>query len=56
VAGIAGQVLANSGRRYVVVMIANHPNANAARPAFDALLQWAAGDAVLPVTAAEPAN
>jgi D-alanyl-D-alanine carboxypeptidase/D-alanyl-D-alanine-endopeptidase (penicillin-binding protein 4) len=56
VAGIAGQVLANSGRRYVVVMIANHPNANAARPAFDALVQWAAGDAALPVTAAAPAN
>jgi D-alanyl-D-alanine carboxypeptidase/D-alanyl-D-alanine-endopeptidase (penicillin-binding protein 4) len=56
VAGIAGQVLANSGRRYVVVMIANHPNANAARPAFDALVQWAAGDAALPVTGAEAAN
>ena len=40
VAGIAGYVLANSGRRYVVVAIANHANANAARPAFDALVQW----------------
>jgi D-alanyl-D-alanine carboxypeptidase/D-alanyl-D-alanine-endopeptidase (penicillin-binding protein 4) len=56
VAGTAGYVLANSGRRYVVVMIANHANANAARPAFDALVQWAAADAALPVTAAEPAN
>lgn len=56
VAGIAGYVLANSGRRYVVVAIANHANANAARPAFDALVQWAAGDSALPVTAAEPAN
>ena len=46
VAGIAGYVLANSGRRYVVVAIANHANASAARPAFDALVQWAAGDAV----------
>jgi D-alanyl-D-alanine carboxypeptidase/D-alanyl-D-alanine-endopeptidase (penicillin-binding protein 4) len=45
VAGIAGYVLAASGRRYVVVAIANHPNANAARPAFDALVQWAANDA-----------
>ncbi|MEP7298959.1 MAG: D-alanyl-D-alanine carboxypeptidase, partial [Burkholderiales bacterium] len=44
VAGVAGYVLANSGRRYVVVAIANHANANAARPAFDALVQWAAGD------------
>ncbi len=54
VAGIAGVVLANSGRRYVVVAIANHPNANAARPALDALLQWAASDASLPVTPLEP--
>ncbi len=45
--GIAGYVLANSGRRYVVVAIANHANANAARPAFDALVQWAASDAPL---------
>jgi len=44
VAGIAGYVLANSGRRYAVVAIANHPNANAARTAFDALLQWIAAD------------
>jgi D-alanyl-D-alanine carboxypeptidase/D-alanyl-D-alanine-endopeptidase (penicillin-binding protein 4) len=56
VAGIAGYVLANSGRRYVVVAIANHPNANAARPAFDALVQWAANDAAIAVTPAEPAN
>lgn len=45
VAGIAGYVLAVSGRRYAVVAIANHPNANAARPAFDALVQWTANDA-----------
>ena len=44
VAGIAGYVLANSGRRYVVVAIANHANANAMRPAFDALVQWTADD------------
>jgi D-alanyl-D-alanine carboxypeptidase/D-alanyl-D-alanine-endopeptidase (penicillin-binding protein 4) len=54
VAGIAGVVLANSGRRYVVVAIANHPNASAARPALAALVQWAANDATLPVTSAEP--
>ncbi len=41
VAGVAGYVLASSGRRYVVVAIVNHPNANAARPALDALVQWA---------------
>jgi D-alanyl-D-alanine carboxypeptidase/D-alanyl-D-alanine-endopeptidase (penicillin-binding protein 4) len=28
----------------VVVAIINHPNANAARPALDALVQWAAQD------------
>jgi D-alanyl-D-alanine carboxypeptidase/D-alanyl-D-alanine-endopeptidase (penicillin-binding protein 4) len=44
VAGIAGYVLGDSGRRYVVVAIANHSNANAARPAFDALVQWAGND------------
>ena len=55
-AGIAGYVLANSGRRYVVVAIANHPNASAARPAFDALVQWVAQDAPLSAAAAEPAH
>jgi D-alanyl-D-alanine carboxypeptidase/D-alanyl-D-alanine-endopeptidase (penicillin-binding protein 4) len=54
VTGIAGYVLANSGRRYVVVAIANHANANAARPAFDALVQWAATDAAIAPT--EPQN
>jgi len=46
VAGVAGVVLAASGRRYVLVAVINHPNANAARPAFDALMQWAAADAL----------
>jgi D-alanyl-D-alanine carboxypeptidase/D-alanyl-D-alanine-endopeptidase (penicillin-binding protein 4) len=45
VAGRAGYVLSDSGRRYVVVAIINHPNANAARPALDALVQWAINDA-----------
>jgi serine-type D-Ala-D-Ala carboxypeptidase/endopeptidase (penicillin-binding protein 4) len=40
VTGIAGFVLANSGRRFVLVAIANHPNANAVRPALDALVEW----------------
>jgi serine-type D-Ala-D-Ala carboxypeptidase/endopeptidase (penicillin-binding protein 4) len=56
VAGIAGYVLANSGRRYVVVAIANHANANAARPAFDALVQWAANDAAIGTPPPEPQN
>ncbi len=45
VVGIAGYVLANSGRRYVVVAIVNHPNASAARPALEALVRWTADDA-----------
>jgi D-alanyl-D-alanine carboxypeptidase/D-alanyl-D-alanine-endopeptidase (penicillin-binding protein 4) len=45
VVGIAGYVLSGSGRRYVVVALVNHPNANAGRPALDALVQWVAGDA-----------
>jgi serine-type D-Ala-D-Ala carboxypeptidase/endopeptidase (penicillin-binding protein 4) len=45
VAGVAGYVLSDSGRRYVLVAIINHPNANAARPALDALVQWSLRDA-----------
>ena len=44
VAAVAGYVHAASGRRYVLVAIANHANANAARPALDALLDWAMKD------------
>jgi D-alanyl-D-alanine carboxypeptidase/D-alanyl-D-alanine-endopeptidase (penicillin-binding protein 4) len=47
VVGMAGYVLSASGRRYVLVAIVNHPNANAARPALEALLQWTAADARL---------
>lgn len=45
VAGLAGYVLSDSGRRYVFVAIVQHPNANAARPALDALLTWTMRDA-----------
>jgi D-alanyl-D-alanine carboxypeptidase/D-alanyl-D-alanine-endopeptidase (penicillin-binding protein 4) len=45
VAGVAGCVLGASGRRCVVVALINHPNANAARPALDALAQWDADEA-----------
>ena len=48
VAGVAGYVLSNSGRRHVLVAIINHPNANAARPALDALVQWAINDNLPP--------
>jgi len=55
VVGVAGYVLADSGRRYVVVGIVNHANANAARPALEALAEWAASDApALSPTAPEP--
>ena len=48
VTGVAGYVLANSGRRYVMVAIVNHANASAARPALEALVQWVANDAGQP--------
>ncbi len=44
VAGVAGYVLGASGRRYVLVAIANHPNANGVRPAIEALIDWTARD------------
>jgi D-alanyl-D-alanine carboxypeptidase/D-alanyl-D-alanine-endopeptidase (penicillin-binding protein 4) len=50
VVGIAGYVLGDSGRRYVVVAIVNHAKADAARPALQALVEWTADDAALPVT------
>jgi D-alanyl-D-alanine carboxypeptidase/D-alanyl-D-alanine-endopeptidase (penicillin-binding protein 4) len=47
VAAVAGFVLGTSGRRYVLIAIANHPApgvANAARPVFDALIDWTQAD------------
>ena len=40
VQSMAGYVLDARGRRWVVVMMLNHPNANAAQPALDALVEW----------------
>jgi len=40
VRGIAGYLLDKNGRRHIVVFMVNHPNAQAAQPAFDALLEW----------------
>ena len=37
---LAGYVLGNNGRYYVMVAMANSPNAGAARPAFEALVDW----------------
>jgi D-alanyl-D-alanine carboxypeptidase/D-alanyl-D-alanine-endopeptidase (penicillin-binding protein 4) len=45
VAAIAGYVHGASGARHVLVAIINHPNANDARPALEALMDWAADDA-----------
>lgn len=44
VMAVAGYVHALGGKRYVLVAIANHPNANAARPAIEALVEWAMKD------------
>jgi D-alanyl-D-alanine carboxypeptidase/D-alanyl-D-alanine-endopeptidase (penicillin-binding protein 4) len=40
VQSVAGYVLDRSGRRWAVVMMVNHPKANAAQPALDALVEW----------------
>jgi D-alanyl-D-alanine carboxypeptidase/D-alanyl-D-alanine-endopeptidase (penicillin-binding protein 4) len=45
VQALAGYALGASGKRYVLVAIVNHPNAGAARPALDALVQWTLDDA-----------
>lgn len=42
VTGVAGYVNAANGTRYVVVAFVNHPNAPAARPALEALVEWTA--------------
>jgi D-alanyl-D-alanine carboxypeptidase/D-alanyl-D-alanine-endopeptidase (penicillin-binding protein 4) len=40
VQSMAGYVLDRSGRRWAVVMMVNHPRANATQPALDALVEW----------------
>ena len=45
VAAVAGYAWGRSGQKYAVVGIINHPNAGAARPALDKLLEWAVRDA-----------
>jgi len=44
VAAVAGYATGRSGQRYVVVGLINHANAPAARPALDALVEWAVKD------------
>jgi D-alanyl-D-alanine carboxypeptidase/D-alanyl-D-alanine-endopeptidase (penicillin-binding protein 4) len=45
VTALAGYVLSDSGRRYIFVAMVNHPQAGAARPALDTLVQWTVRDA-----------
>ena len=45
VAAVAGIVNGNSGHRYVLVAIANHPQANAFRPVIESLIDWTVRDA-----------
>ena len=40
VQSVAGYVLDARGHRWIAVMIVNHPNAGAAQPALDALVEW----------------
>ncbi len=40
VQSIAGYVIDSNGKRWIVVMMANHANANGAQPALDALVEW----------------
>lgn len=44
VVAVAGYVHAVSGKRYILVAMVNHPNANAARAAIDALVDWTIED------------
>ena len=44
VAAVAGYATGKSGKRYSVVGLINHLNAGAARPALDALVEWAVID------------
>lgn len=45
VTAIAGYAYGRSGHKYAVVGLINHPNAGAARPALDRLLEWAVSEA-----------
>jgi len=40
VQSVAGYVVDKHGRRWILVMMVNHANGNAAQPAIDALVQW----------------
>ncbi len=42
VVALAGYVHGSGGQRWVLVALVNHPNANASRPALEALVDWTA--------------
>jgi D-alanyl-D-alanine carboxypeptidase/D-alanyl-D-alanine-endopeptidase (penicillin-binding protein 4) len=44
VVAVAGYVLSDSGRRYILVAVINDPNAGAAHPVLDAAIDWVARD------------
>ena len=44
VAAVAGYVSGHSGQRYSLVVLVNHENAAAARPALDQLIEWTVRD------------
>ena len=44
VSAVAGYAQGASGSRYIVIGIVNHPNASAARPALNSLIEWAVQD------------
>ena len=44
VSAVAGYAEGDSGRRYIVIGLINHPNASAARPALDRLIEWTVQD------------
>ncbi len=46
VTAIAGYANGLGGTRYIVIGLINHPNASAARPALDALIDWAVKEGV----------
>jgi len=50
VVAVAGYVLSDSGRRYILVAVVNDPNAGAAHPVLDAAIDWVARDPALAKT------
>jgi D-alanyl-D-alanine carboxypeptidase/D-alanyl-D-alanine-endopeptidase (penicillin-binding protein 4) len=56
VASVAGYVQGQSGQRYTLVAVLNHPNANQARPALDQLLEWTVRDTAGAIPSASRPN